>query len=165
MDEAKGKEEIYKIWNELISKENFEVMYFLFGPAIDLFKEALLCYQNGAYMAAVIMCRSVTEVLIYLVATGDIKEISKNGVGEVEMNIELCDAQFDELLEKAKEKLPVIRKLECKINKIREKGNFVAHYGQRLDKQFLKKMKKAQSKEAKKQIEKEVIWIKKRRRI
>jgi hypothetical protein len=52
------------------------------------------------------------------------------------MNIELCDANFGELLEKAKEKLPVIRELECKINKVRKKGNFVAHYGQRLDKEL-----------------------------
>ena len=127
---------IDEIWGMLTSNEGFKESYPLFSPAFDLFREALSCYQNGAYMATVLMCRSVTEVLVYLVATRDIKEILKNGIGEIEMNIELCDAKFGELLKKAKEKLPVIRELECKINKIREKGNFVAHYGQRLDKKL-----------------------------
>jgi|GEM_PF-4103624 len=84
------------------------------------------------------------------------------------MSTELCSAQYSKLLKKAKEKLPVVKKLDENKNKenksiieeVREKGNFVAHYGQRLDKQFLEKMKKTQSKEAKKQIEKEVeTWI------
>jgi hypothetical protein len=130
------EKEIDEIWSTLTNNEGFKEAYPLFGPAFDLFREALSCYQNGAFMATVLMCRSVTEVLVYLVATRDIKEILKNGIGEIEMNIELCDAKFGELLKKAKEKLPVIRELECKINKIREKGNFVAHYGQRLDKKL-----------------------------
>ena len=76
------------------------------------------------------------------------------------MSTELCKAQYHKLLEKAKanKKLPVIKKLDENKNKenksiieeVREKGNFVAHYGQRFDKQFLEKTKKTQSKEAKK---------------
>jgi hypothetical protein len=42
------------------------------GPALDLFREALSCYQNGAYMATVLMCRSVTEIIVYLIASRNI---------------------------------------------------------------------------------------------
>jgi len=66
------EKEIDEIWSMLTSNESFKEAYPLFGPAFDLFREALSCYQNGAYMATVLMCRSVTEVIVYTVASIDV---------------------------------------------------------------------------------------------
>src|SRR2546422_8951209 len=36
------------------------------GNAVDFFREAQSCYQNGAFMATALMCRSSTETAVYL---------------------------------------------------------------------------------------------------
>ena len=152
VDRKTREKEICEVWNELTNKESFVKAHFIFGLALDLFREALSCYQNGAYMATVLMCRSVTEIIVYLIASRNIKESLKNGIGEIEVNFEMYSAQYGEFLKEAKKRLPAVKNIEEDINCIREKGNFVAHYGQRLDKEF-------DEKDVKSDFRKVDLWI------
>jgi len=49
-----------------------------FQHAINLFREALSCYENGDYMASTIMCRASTESMLFLC----IAEIEKSPDGK-----------------------------------------------------------------------------------
>lgn len=63
------EKDLENIWNDLASARGFTETYPLLAPAIDLFREALSCYQNGAYMATAIMCRASSETAVYLLTT------------------------------------------------------------------------------------------------
>ncbi len=126
------------IWKILISAKGYRETYLFLLPAIDLFREALSCYQNGAYMAAVSMCRASTEALVYLLATRQIEYRKGQGfVQEVKVDHSLIESKFGKMLAKAKAKGYVNIELEKQINKIRKNGNFALHYGQKYDKELV----------------------------
>jgi len=125
------------IWKNLVSAKGYRETYLFLMPAIDLFREALSCYQNGAYMAAVSMCRASTETLVYLLASRQIEyRKGQSFVREVKVDHSLTESKFGEMLAKAKAKGYVNIELEKQINKIRKNGNFALHYGQRYDKEL-----------------------------
>jgi hypothetical protein len=64
----------------------------------------------------------------------------------------MCSAQYGEFLKEAKKRLPAVKNIEGNIKCIREKVNFVAHYGQRLDKEF-------DEKDVKSNFRKVDLWI------
>ena len=134
--ESRGRE-IDEVWQDLISNEGFHRNYIIFDSAIDLFREALSCYQNGAYMATAIMCRSVVETTLYYSTTREPTKYSNGVVAELKI-ITLEDDKFYKILEEAKKRYFIDKKLEDDIKDFREWGNFVAHYGSRVDKPFEK---------------------------
>jgi hypothetical protein len=140
---AKEKD-LENIWNDLAYARGFTETYPLLAPAIDLFREALSCYQNGAYMATAIMCRASSETAAYLLTTRHIaglwekpKMVQKMGVDH-----NLIQAKWIQILCKAKTSGYIDGELEQQLNKIREAGNFAVHYGQRHDKDLTTKVKK-----------------------
>ena len=133
---SRGRE-IDEVWQDLISSGGFHRNYTIFDSAIDLFREALSCYQNGAYMATAIMCRSVVETTLYYSTTREPTKYSNGTVVEWE-TITLEDGKFFTILEEAKKRYFIDKKLEHVIIDFREWGNFVAHYGSRVDKPFEK---------------------------
>jgi len=97
------------------------------GNAVDFLREALSCYQNGAYMATALMCRASTETAAYL-------SLARKRSGlKISMNLDSIDDTWLEILSKARQHGLVDRDTEKMLGHIRKKGNFAAHYGQRFD--------------------------------
>jgi len=137
------EKDIERIWNELASTRGFRETYLLFAPAIDLFREALSCYQNGAYMATVLMCRACIETSVYLLTTRRRIKWREDleMVREVKVDYDLIRAKWKCILWRAKSDGYINDELEQELREIRESGNFVAHYGQRFDKEIVRKIK------------------------
>lgn len=128
------EQDINNVWQELISSDGYAKAYTLLTEAIDLFRESISCFQNGAFMASVLMCRSATETALYCCATREVTKYFKDsGTVAAWDRIPLSNEGFGEILEKTKTKYNIDGRLEQVINEIRNKGNFVAHYGSRLD--------------------------------
>mgnify|MGYP000667840764 CR=1 FL=1 len=137
------EKDIEEIWNKLISTRGFEETYSLFGSAIDLFREALSCYQNGAYMAAALMCRACIETAVYLLISRKIEwQKDLEIVQDVEVNYNSIRDEWKCILCKAKMHGYIDDELEQRIGEVREFGNFVAHYGQRYDKESIRAIEK-----------------------
>lgn len=75
IDKSVQDSEIKNIWEKL-DIENF--IENLFKSPLDLFREALACYQNGAYMASSIMCRTSIDSLLFIVVNTDIQKTGSN---------------------------------------------------------------------------------------
>jgi len=105
---------------------------------LDYWREALSCYQNGAYMAVALMCRSAIELIVYLAITRRENNPKKFSGGTIKVDFSLVDERnWENILERA-EKQGIIRgKLRGEIKKIRKEGNHVAHYGQQVDESYL----------------------------
>ena len=104
---------------------------------LDYWREALSCYQNGAYMAAALMCRCTTELVVYLAVTRRENKPKKFSGGIVKVDFAFVEERWGKVLEAAKKQEIVKGRLEEKINKIREQGNYVAHYGSKVDESYL----------------------------
>lgn len=129
--------ELNDVWNNLVSSEAFLKTHLVFGEAIDLFREALSCYQNGAYKATCVMCRSTTECAVYFAVTRQDLKYSESWKTIHESNtIPLDDDRWQSLIKEVKGMLDD-NMMEI-LKKIRERGNFVAHYGSKRDKLFEK---------------------------
>lgn len=63
------EKEVDDAWNNLgLQKFNPENIVKL-NPALDLFREACSCYQNGAFLASAIMCGVSVESALYLLVS------------------------------------------------------------------------------------------------
>ena len=121
----------------------------IFQHAINLFREALSCYENGDYMASTIMCRVSTESMLYLC----VREIEKSEDGEnFDLKIDnmkrdnkgkIKNSRYMENLEKAKKMGylddNVYKWLSENLDEndkdfglIRYSGDLVAHYSEKL---------------------------------
>jgi hypothetical protein len=132
------EKDLENIWSDLVSARGYTETYPLLASAIDLFREALSCYQNGAYMATAIMCRASSETAVYLLTARKIKRWWEKPkmIQEMEIDYSLIQSKWRRILRKAKTSGYINDELEQQLNEIREAGNFVAHYGQRHDKEF-----------------------------
>lgn len=101
----------------------------MLGGAVDLFRESLSCYQNGAYMASTLMCRRTTEAAVYLAASRK----PSPSPGKLEIDFQRIREKWGPIRDRA-EKLRLITQSDLLImNEIRDRGNYTAHYGQRYD--------------------------------
>ncbi|MCH7647295.1 MAG: hypothetical protein IIA83_01635 [Thaumarchaeota archaeon] len=133
--------DIDTIWEDLTNTDGFTVTYALFGPTIDLFRESLSCYQNGAYMATALMCRTVTEIGIYHLVSRHVTKYSQEHKTIFEIKKSTREYKYWRMIIKdAKTKCGINKNLERVINEIRESGNFVAHHGQKMDKRDFKSL-------------------------
>lgn len=147
--EQSGEEEIKLFWSRLTDTAHFEDTRIIFTDAVDLFREALLCYQSNCYMAVALQCRSVLESALYCLAIAeDIrfldrrsgKPIVQVGISTDYVEIARCYGQFKD---KAYCKFN-IRKFNRNIERVRELGNFSAHYSQRVHEKFARQREKRQ---------------------
>ena len=135
--------DIDEVWQDLISSEGFQRNYTILDSAIKLFREALSCYQNAAYMATAIMCRSVVETTLYYSTRREPTKYFVGGrVAEWKI-ITLENDKFFTILEEAKKRYFIDKKLEDDITDSRKWGNLVAHYGSRVEKMTIEEISEA----------------------
>lgn len=120
-----------------------------FKHAIDLFREALSCYENGDYMASTIMCRTSIESMLFLC----IVEIEKSADGKnFELKLDnmkrdkygaIKNYNYSDNLWKAESRgyldgnvrkwlSTTLDKNDKDVGLIRYSGDFVAHYSEKL---------------------------------
>lgn len=138
-ERTKREKELNTVWNKLVSSHTFLPTQLIFIEAIDLYREALSCYQNGAFMATSIMCRASTECAVYLAISRknfkystSWKTIHKSDT----ITIEKDDWKI--LVKRGKDEKILDNRTMQILDKIRNQGNFVAHYGSRKDKTLRK---------------------------
>lgn len=126
--------DIDKVWDivkPMLQGNNFKIStYSVVWVAIDLFREAMNCYQNGAYLATCSMCRVCSECLLYLSVTRratsdrEVVEIREDLVRE-KRKVFLNSAIKDGLVNNEEE--------STSIQEIWDKGDFAMHIHQKLD--------------------------------
>lgn len=139
--------DVQSVWDSIDIKKFIPGM---FRSALDLFREALSCYQNGAYMAACIMCRTATESILYI-AVNSIYDPKKNEVSfmpPVNNNTtgnSFLSIRYEDLIKKAKKYLDAdaqkwLNKTpdpkDPDIGLIRHSGDLVAHYSEKVLKEL-----------------------------
>ncbi|WMT45419.1 MAG: hypothetical protein RE469_04295 [Cuniculiplasma divulgatum] len=120
-----------------------------FRSVLDLFREALSCYQNGAYMASCIMCRTATESLLFIAINSeydhDKREIKFMRPQNKEKGGQKGYMKYDEILREANKYLNDNEKkwLEPKLDSngketglIRHSGDIVAHYSEKISEEI-----------------------------
>ncbi|BAA79179.2 hypothetical protein APE_0264.1 [Aeropyrum pernix K1] len=127
-------------WNLLIEDKNvFANTYIIVSTAVDLYREALSAYQNGAYMAAILMSGVALEALVYdLVAAlrGYVKCYEGN-IYEAELDSNVYKwVRLDSALQELKNSGIINKPLERRFYRAREMRNLVAHYAQKRQKRL-----------------------------
>ena len=118
-----------QIWKEIAKISGLGSAHAILGGAVDLFREALSCFQNGAFMASNLMCRSVSETAVYLA----ISRKSPRPPSTIDVDLTQIRKNWSKIRDKAKE-MSVVRDRDLlALVEIRKRGNFVAHYGQIFD--------------------------------
>ena len=146
MEEKTAREkQALEIWNTLATTENFAGSRTLLGEPIDIFREALHCYESGYFMASTLLCRSALESALYRMAVAkDIRfHDGPDGVRSIWTYSSLeCYREIGEdygLIERRASMNFDFSQFRKKAQYIRNKGNFVAHYSPRVDAQFAKR--------------------------
>lgn len=137
----KRREVLEVLWQKFTEERGFRETYLICGRSIRLLRDALLAYENGAFLGCAVMCRGSTEAMIYAVASLDVNQIKKdptNNVWAIGSRFDLVNMNYSCVLSIAK-LTNLIRKGDEKfVNSIRERGNFAAHFGQKFDERILK---------------------------
>jgi hypothetical protein len=109
---------------------NLATAHSILGSALDLFREGLSCFQNGAYMGSNLVCRSVIETAIYLAIS---RASPRPPPSFINVDYTQIRAKWGEIRRRAEDLKILTDNDLSNLTKIRERGNFVAHYGQQLD--------------------------------
>jgi len=122
-----------KYWKSFVEQID-DRYWIIFGRCFDIFREAVLCYQAEAYLAACIMCRSSIEAMLHLAKT-----ITKFGYGVVDRHLYGSQKDnypsFTQLKEWTKRE-HLLDGLESKVDDIQNDGDFGAHLAQKTDQRF-----------------------------
>ena len=132
---CKRTKETMCLWSKIDVKE---FVNGLFRPSLLFIREALSCYQNGAFLGATIMCRSAVESLLFTAVYSN-------------FNAECCEIKFDppkiakfsEVRESAESKgylngehlkwlLGSSTPNDPEVGIIRYSGDLVAHYTEKI---------------------------------
>lgn len=113
------EKEIEDVWKAITEVDGFASLHPLFAEALDLFREALSCYQNGAYLAAVLMCGVSLEAAVYKVAAMKNPHIH-GGLLSYEIDQCIMKSSYGVALGTAKCRGFIGRGLETRINNVRE---------------------------------------------
>jgi hypothetical protein len=128
---SKREKQLEGVWSKLDLAMLPVQKLSVFNPALDLFREANSCYQNGAYLATAVMCGAALESAVYLALTRNPKE------GVLFLDKSYVDSQWGDILRSAKEKKIIDGGIENEINFIRNKRNYASHFAERRDKELL----------------------------
>ena len=128
----KDTENVWNIIKPMLEGNNFmPSTYIITSLPLDLLRESLNCYQNGAYLAVCSMCRACVEALLYL--STKLKPIDKLNASEIRVEENyiretrktfLKNALDDKLIDDADKKI---------IEKIWDTGDFAMHIHQKKD--------------------------------
>jgi hypothetical protein len=100
--------------------------YGLIWPSVELYREALRCFDAEAYHATCVMCRAAMEAVLYIAKTRDVHQIQLDP-----------SRRLAQLIEWASEE-GLLEGLEDKAKTIRDKGDLGAHLAQVHDKRYKK---------------------------
>jgi len=123
-----------QIWEEVAKNPTLASAHTILGGAIDLFREGLSCFQNGAFMASNLICRSVTETAVYLAIS---RKSPRPPPSTIDIDFKHIVANWGEIRRKAKDMKVLKEDHLGDLAEIRKRGNFVAHYGQIFDQRIL----------------------------
>lgn len=110
----------------------------IFGDVYDLLREAMSCYQNGAFLATSIVCRSAVESALYVAVsrTLQIERVVSISSEAVAIDYQHRDARRKRIMELATKKGLLKGPLASQVHWVIDLGDFGAHFGQRLDKEI-----------------------------
>ncbi len=118
-----------QIWAGLVGMTKLAQAHHTLGNAVDIFRESLSCYQNGAYMACILMCRCATEAVVYLA----VSRKPSPPPGRIEVDFQHINAHWGLIRNQAKASGLLTENDSTTLDEIRQRGHYVAHYGQRYD--------------------------------
>ena len=151
--------EIGDVWGVVVGVDGYVLLYSLFAEALDLFREALSCYQNGAFLATVLLCGVSLEAAVYKVAAMKNPRIC-GGLLSYEIDQRIMKSSYGVALCTAKCHGFISEELETRINNVREWRNYAAHYAQRVIRELFKEVKmKLEKEKTKKRSRKRKILV------
>lgn len=130
------EQEVKRLWTKREKPDLLRKTDTILGDSFYLVREAMSCYQNGAYLATAIMCRTALETSVYFSLTRRPVNlrIGRRDWKAVNSDFSLRSKRdWEFLLGEAKRVGFVDEHMASDIGHVREVGNFVAHYGQRVD--------------------------------
>jgi len=123
-----------KLWGRIVANPHYLEGHLLLSTAIELYREAMSCFQNGAYLATAILCRATLDACVHLV-------LSRKRRAESEYEIQTIYARPSwKVLKDHALQDPILRDKIDEIEEIRKKGNFSAHLSQRIDKEIAERV-------------------------
>ncbi len=144
---SKREKQLEEVWSKLELAMLPVQKFSIFNPALDLFREANSCYQNGAYLATAVMCGAALESVVYLALTRNPKD------GFLLLDKGNVDSQWGDIVRSAKEKKIINGDIENEINFVRNRRNYASHFAERRDKGLLEISAKTGVNES------QVLWI------
>lgn len=122
------------LWNKLVSNGSYLSTHLVLGESYNLYREALNCYGTCANMASAIMCRSTLEAALYKFVTAkDLQwRTEEDGRGIYTYRYSECAPyleDYNKALNEMKSSYPdLFKEINKDLKKVREEGNFAAHY-------------------------------------
>jgi hypothetical protein len=114
----------------MLSPPNLKIsVYMIVGLSLDLFREAMNCYQNGAYLATCAICRASCESLVYLASTRKATSIKRT----VEFNEHFVREKRKTFLTTALENHILDNEDKQYVERIWNSGDFAMHIHQKTD--------------------------------
>lgn len=115
-----------ELWEELIGNDVIKKNFFILNVPLDLFGEAIKCYNAEAYLACSICTRSSIESILHIAKT-------RNHVAHRSAIVNLDRSKWSELMKWTRQHGLLDQELENRVNKSRQLGNLGAHLAQRID--------------------------------
>lgn len=138
-DEARESRgyDIDAVWNGILLAKAGECClprtHLLLAGGLDLFREALSCYQNSAFQASVLMCGVAIETTVYLALTRRASGMEHGMPAVLEISKGYTKEKWNKILRDAIEEGYVSGDLVNDIKTVREWRNRIAHFGQKSD--------------------------------
>lgn len=128
---AADLDKVWEIVKPMLQGSNFKLStYGIMSLPLDLLREALNCYQNGAYLATCAISRACVEASLYLAST----QKPTNDRDTIQVREDLIRKKREIFLKSALEdKLLSYADVQT-VRNIWEAGDFAVHIHQKLDK-------------------------------
>ena len=147
-----------RLWQQLVKSNNYKEMESVFTILLNLFNNALMCFEYGLFLSSALTCRVVIEGSLYMATANEnikIRRPQPNAIGvnpyAESWNAAKCthllmDLSMDGLRKEALEQKLIDQETSNMILTIQEKGNIAAHYTQRQAKIYQRWLPKRASK-------------------
>lgn len=122
------------LWKKLVSNGSYVSTHLVMHEPYNLYREALNCYGTCAYMATAVMCRSTLEAALYKFVTASNLEWRDGANGKEIYTYRYTEcapylSDYNNALSELGKHYPdLFKEVNKDLQKVREKGNFVAHY-------------------------------------
>lgn len=129
-----------KLWDSFIQDSQILRTYFVLSDAINLYREALLCYDAKAHMATCMCVRSSMEAALH--AARRTRNLNAPQVHRPKSaQVSLSDTKWKRLLHWASNTGLLDKNLEGRVRRARKLGDLGAHLAQRKARAYIQQMK------------------------